>query len=72
MQRLTISKTGDQICVEDKSRSGSASAGYGRNIYEAVGAFFHANQHYYGLYFEVDESAAAEEQQRRRAELDVT
>lgn len=70
--RLTISKIGDQICVDDRSRPGSPPVGYGRNIYEAVGAFFHANQDRLDIEFEVDESAAEEERQRRRAALDVT
>lgn len=68
-RKLTISKDGEVFLVEDKTIPGSPPVGRGETMMEAIGSWFHRNQNDIGLEFEVDDSAWADEQARRRHEI---
>jgi len=69
MPTLTIKKRGTQFEVDDLSRPGTPAIGHGRTMKEAIGDYFHANQAYLGIDFDVDESARPAEMRRRSREL---
>jgi len=68
--KLTISKTGRQYTVDDKSRPGSPPVGRGRTMFEAIGDYVYANQSELDITFDVDESARPAEMRRRQRELE--